>query len=323
MADLGSGSTPRSDYPSKLDTNVNLEFDAPAGNKTKVRADVPNDLAQAIINIQQELGTDPAGSLTDVKTYLQTEHNADGTHDSSLVAMLAANNVFTGTNTFQGAVNYGTATGTDTYVLTLSPAIASLATGAEFKVEFTNANTVVAPTLNVNATGAKTIKNADGNELDVGQLTAGEQTTLRYDGTDFLIMSVGLVANAELEANATGLTVTSGFGDLSGVSINVGTVAAGLRFFTSAYMNGTKGGTAGDTRLFITSTGTSTIQAYGSSTGITAGYEVVASTIFNISDAALFRVTGAGTLTVKLQGRSDGSNSTGVGAGLQVWVVKI
>jgi len=87
MAELGSGGG--SGYPGALDTDSTIEVDSPSASKTLARADVPNDLAAAIVAIETELGTDPAGSLTDVKTYLQTEHGANGTHDATKVAMLA------------------------------------------------------------------------------------------------------------------------------------------------------------------------------------------------------------------------------------------
>lgn len=80
MSELGSGSG--SSYPSALDTNTTLEVNSPSGSKTKARAEVPNDSMAAIVAVQTELGTDPAGSLADVKTYLQTEHNTDGTHSA-------------------------------------------------------------------------------------------------------------------------------------------------------------------------------------------------------------------------------------------------
>jgi len=74
MAELGSGNG--TSYPASLDVDNTVEVDG----STTARADVPNDLAAAIIGVQTELGTDPAGALTDVKTYLQTEHNTNGTH---------------------------------------------------------------------------------------------------------------------------------------------------------------------------------------------------------------------------------------------------
>jgi hypothetical protein len=73
MAELGSGNG--SDYPASIDTNSSAESAV-----TTVRFDVPNDSATAIVAIQTELGTDPAGSKSNVKTYLQTEHGANGTH---------------------------------------------------------------------------------------------------------------------------------------------------------------------------------------------------------------------------------------------------
>ena len=74
MSELGSGNG--TSYPSALDVDNTVEVDS----STTARADVPNDLAAAVIAVQTELGTDPAGSMTDIKTYLQTEHNTNGTH---------------------------------------------------------------------------------------------------------------------------------------------------------------------------------------------------------------------------------------------------
>ena len=74
MAEIGAGSG--SGYPGALDTNSTLEVDG----STLARADVPNDLAASVIAIETELGTDPAGTKTDIKTFLQVSHQTDGTH---------------------------------------------------------------------------------------------------------------------------------------------------------------------------------------------------------------------------------------------------
>ena len=74
MAEIGAGSG--SGYPGALDTNSTLEVDG----STLARADVPNDLAAAVVAIETELGTDPAGTKTDIKTFLQVSHQTDGTH---------------------------------------------------------------------------------------------------------------------------------------------------------------------------------------------------------------------------------------------------
>ena len=78
MAELGAGSG--SSYPTSLHTNSVVEVDSPATGKTKVRANVPNDLAAAIVAVQTELGTDPAGAKADVKTFLQIDHQTSGKH---------------------------------------------------------------------------------------------------------------------------------------------------------------------------------------------------------------------------------------------------
>lgn len=81
MGEIGSGNN--SSYPGALDTNAIPEVNSPAAGKTKARKEPIEDLTDAVIKIETELGTDPAGSLTDVKTFLQTQHQTDGTHKST------------------------------------------------------------------------------------------------------------------------------------------------------------------------------------------------------------------------------------------------
>lgn len=76
MAELGAGNG--SDYPGALDTNNTLEVNSPNAGKTKARAEVPNDHAAALVAMQTELGTDPAGTATDLKTRLAVSIADDG-----------------------------------------------------------------------------------------------------------------------------------------------------------------------------------------------------------------------------------------------------
>ena len=76
MSELGSGSN--SSFPGALDTNSLIEYNKESANKTLVRADVVNDLAAAIVAIEGELGTDPAGNQTDLKTRLAKSMASDG-----------------------------------------------------------------------------------------------------------------------------------------------------------------------------------------------------------------------------------------------------
>ena len=88
MSELGSGNG--TSYPASLDVDNTVEVDS----STTARADVPNDLAAAIIGVQTELGTDPAGSATDVKTFLQVQHSATGAHSAVTATTLTLSSTF-------------------------------------------------------------------------------------------------------------------------------------------------------------------------------------------------------------------------------------
>ncbi len=63
-AELGAGSG--SGYPVAIDTDISVET-----STHTARSDVPNDLADAIINIQTELGTNPSGIAASVKERME------------------------------------------------------------------------------------------------------------------------------------------------------------------------------------------------------------------------------------------------------------
>lgn len=69
-------------YPGTLDTVTTL-VDGAAGDQILARH--PNGLGNAIIAMETELGTDPAGSTTDVTTRLAVALNNDGTVRSSVI----------------------------------------------------------------------------------------------------------------------------------------------------------------------------------------------------------------------------------------------
>ena len=69
MSELGTGAG--SSYPSALDTNNKLEYDKTSVNKTLARSDVINDLADAIINIETELGLNISGDYTTLLARLE------------------------------------------------------------------------------------------------------------------------------------------------------------------------------------------------------------------------------------------------------------
>lgn len=93
-------------------------------------------------------------------------------------------------------------TGTDSYAGTLSPAITVL-TQQLYLVQFPNANTVVAATLNLNAIGAKTLKNRDGGALAAGDIKAGSWHLAYYDGTNFVLLTIAPIDATALVPSGT------------------------------------------------------------------------------------------------------------------------
>lgn len=78
------------------------------------------------------------------------------------------------------------ATGTGAaYVLTPSPAITAYSSGLQFTFSVPTASTTTAPSLNVSALGAKTLKQRGGALKASGVLQAGDIVEAFYDGTDF------------------------------------------------------------------------------------------------------------------------------------------
>lgn len=69
MAELGTGAG--SSYPSSVDTNNKLEYDKTSANKTILYSAMVNDLADAIINIETELGLNVSGDYTTLLARLE------------------------------------------------------------------------------------------------------------------------------------------------------------------------------------------------------------------------------------------------------------
>ena len=100
-----------------------------------------------------------------------------------------------------------TATGTDTYAITPSPAVTSYTTGQSWLVIFTNAGTTAA-TLNVNSLGAKAITKNGTTALIEGDISAGQAYCCTYDGTRFQIEGAFIGAKSVTSA-LTLLTLTN------------------------------------------------------------------------------------------------------------------
>lgn len=81
MAEVGSGNG--TSWPTALDANAIPEVNSPAAGRTKARKEVVEDLTAICLRLEEIIGTSPQGSLADVKTFLQTHHQTDGTHKNT------------------------------------------------------------------------------------------------------------------------------------------------------------------------------------------------------------------------------------------------
>lgn len=90
--------------------------------------------------------------------------------------------------TQSGSKLSATASGTNTYTATITPAIAAYLNTHRFFIRFTNANTG-ASTLNLNGLGAVPIVRNNGNALTSGDILAGGIYVLAYDGTNFRLIT--------------------------------------------------------------------------------------------------------------------------------------
>jgi len=97
--------------------------------------------------------------------------------------------------------------GTDSYAITLTPAITAYVTGQMFNFKAGTANTA-ACTLNVNGLGAKDIKKNHDQALETGDIEVGSIVTVVYDGTNFQMQntSAGSMATSVVSQLSTGIS---------------------------------------------------------------------------------------------------------------------
>lgn len=112
-----------------------------------------------------------------------TDTGGTGANLVVLPSDIAKNNQ---SSTFVYAADAGVS---DTYVITLAPALTAYTTGQLIRFKPNTSNTGAA-TLNVNALGAKSIKLIDGTDPLDADLTAGRTYDLIYDGTNLVLQMV-------------------------------------------------------------------------------------------------------------------------------------
>lgn len=83
--------------------------------------------------------------------------------------------------TSPGAYFYGALSGTNSYTVTLNPALTAYANGVELLGKVANSNTSAAVTLDVNGLGAKNVYHRNGQQTKPGDLVANDIIRFRYN----------------------------------------------------------------------------------------------------------------------------------------------
>lgn len=178
------------------------KLDWPAGSTVLLGSDTPQFIQWLKDYIDGiAIAGSPDASTTAkgiVEEATQTEVDA-GTAAGSTAARLFQNPSTIRAKKYHDAV--ASATGTDAYAITITPAITAYATYQEFTFKADVANTG-ACTLNVSGLGAKTIKKDVSSDLVTGDILAGQTVKVMYDGTNMQLVSkssLGVAKNATVE----------------------------------------------------------------------------------------------------------------------------
>jgi hypothetical protein len=100
------------------------------------------------------------------------------------------------------------AAGTNTYTATYGET--AYKSGRRYYLNFTNANTSSAPTINLDSIGAKTIKKNGGLALVAGDIPAGHRAILEYDGTDQILLNPKVPIPADVGLASVQVFTSSG-----------------------------------------------------------------------------------------------------------------
>lgn len=213
--------------------------------------------------------------------------------------------------TYKAFTTGGTSTA---FTLTPSPAIAALTAGQEFDVTF-HAAAGAAPTLNINALGAKLLKYRDyqGNKLAVTstQLPSGWRSRVVYDGTDYIVREIPPAASSA-SLNNEGVQIIKGGGLNMGASATYYVTGSGLAMGTSE-VNAQRYIPAGtrisQLRVFLNaapSAGTvvATVRKDGVDTGLTVTLSAGQTVAADIANSVDFLVDGLLSLKVVTSGLS-------------------
>ena len=209
----------------------------------------------------------------------------------------------------KGGMTTGTVGGTGetmTLATTPNPFQAAYAAGQHFLVKAPGANTSSAPTINVAALGAKTIK-ANGQSLPIPAYLTNEMLLLAYDGTDMQLLSVMRESYSRNAQTGTTYTVVEADRGKHVTLSNASTIAVTLPQSTSsAFVSGWYAvfENIGAGTVTITPT-TSTING-GASIKLGTGEAVLVT-----ADGTNYRALGQGAAYTNINGLTEDTTQLG------------
>ena len=133
-----------------------------------------------------------------------------GSSSAVLAAIQTIIDSYAGGGTGTGSIPHGTASGTDTYAVTIS-GVTSYNDGDAYLIRFTNGNTTGA-TLNINGLGAVSLYRNNDGLLIGGDIVDGGEALCVYNSTTNGFQCIGTAPNTLLAyvTNADSVTITKG-----------------------------------------------------------------------------------------------------------------
>ena len=185
----------------------------------------------------------------------------------------------------------------DAITLAFTPAITTYTTGMTIRWVSAGANTVVAPTVNVDTIGVKTLKkNPAASALVAGDLGAsGTVIVAEYNGTDFIVLNPGSLARTDASNTFTGAQTINGGNFVVNSNTDYGPQTQLLH----------AGATAGSAPYYILNRARGT---YASPTIVSSG-DQVGTLLFQAYDGSTYR--GVASIEAKVDGTTGATDTPG------------
>ena len=194
-----------SNYPTSLDTFVNPTATDPLNSVTVPHASQHDNINDAVLAIETELGTDPSGSSATVKARLDGFNPTAGT-------LVASASIAGSSNA--GAISYGTLSYSDTgHYLTLQSNLNSYT-----QMEIQNTNNGTSASADVIVANDTTTAGSNYGDLGINSSTFSGTGSLATPNATYLYANGGELAIGTTSANGIHLVVNNGATDAVAIS---------------------------------------------------------------------------------------------------------